>query len=108
MTRVAREVGTEGKLGGQANVQGARCLEGPHRQRQPARAQLTTQVRAIADVSTAVTKGDLTRKVAVERRARSDELKQNVNQMIANLRETTREQRRAGLAEHEPGALHAG
>ena len=57
-----KEVGTEGKLGGQAEVKGvSRRLEGPHRQREPAGASLTTQVRAIADVSTAVTQGDLTR-----------------------------------------------
>ena len=64
VTQVAREVGTEGKLGGQAQVRGRRRhLEGPHRQRQPSwRANLTDQVRGIAQVVTAVAKGDLRRK----------------------------------------------
>src|SRR3712207_8557986 len=50
---------------------------------------LTTQVRAIAEVSTAVTQGDLTRSIAVEAQGEVAELKDNINQMIANLRETT-------------------
>jgi CheY-like chemotaxis protein/HAMP domain-containing protein/GAF domain-containing protein len=91
VTRVAREVGTEGKLGGQANVEG---VSGTWKDltdnvNQMA-ASLTTQVRAIADVSTAVTQGDLTRSVAVEAQGEVAELKDNVNQMIANLAETTR------------------
>ena len=50
---------------------------------------LTTQVRAIAEVSTAVTQGDLTRSITVEAQGEVAELKDNINQMIANLRETT-------------------
>src|SRR5207245_817166 len=90
LTRVAKEVGTEGILGGQANVEGVsgvwKDLTDNFNQ---LAASLTTQVRAIADVSTAVTEGDLTRQVTVEARGEVDALKQNVNQMIANLRETT-------------------
>src|SRR5436305_7381107 len=90
VTRVAREVGTEGMLGGQANVEGVsgvwKDLTDNFNQ---LALSLTTQVRAIADVSTAVTEGDLTRQVTVEAKGEVDALKQNVNQMIANLRETT-------------------
>src|SRR5204863_10128595 len=90
VTRVAREVGTEGILGGQANVEGVsgvwKDLTDNFNQ---LAASLTTQVRAIADVSTAVTEGDLTREVTVDAKGEVDALKQNVNQMIANLRETT-------------------
>ena len=90
LTRVAREVGTEGMLGGQANVEGVsgvwKDLTDNFNQ---LALSLTTQVRAIADVSTAVTEGDLTRQVTVEAKGEVDALKQNVNQMIANLRETT-------------------
>jgi HAMP domain-containing protein/signal transduction histidine kinase/CheY-like chemotaxis protein len=90
LTRVAKEVGTEGVLGGQANVEGVsgvwKDLTDNFNQ---LAASLTTQVRAIADVSTAVTEGDLTREVTVEAKGEVDALKQNVNQMIANLRETT-------------------
>jgi len=87
---VAREVGVEGRLGGQASVPGAagswrdltdnvNLLAG----------NLTTQVRAIAEVATAVTKGDLTRSIQVATRGEVAELKDNINTMIANLRETT-------------------
>jgi CheY-like chemotaxis protein/signal transduction histidine kinase/HAMP domain-containing protein len=87
---VAREVGVEGRLGGQASVPGAagswrdltdnvNLLAG----------NLTTQVRAITEVATAVTKGDLTRSIQVETRGEVAELKDNINTMIANLRETT-------------------
>jgi CheY-like chemotaxis protein/signal transduction histidine kinase/HAMP domain-containing protein len=90
LTRVAKEVGTEGVLGGQANVEGVsgvwKDLTDNFNQ---LAASLTTQVRAIADVSTAVTEGDLTREVTVDAKGEVDALKQNVNQMIANLRETT-------------------
>jgi HAMP domain-containing protein/signal transduction histidine kinase/CheY-like chemotaxis protein len=90
VTRVAREVGTEGKLGGQAEVQGVsgtwrRLTENVNQ----LAGNLTTQVRAIAEVSTAVTKGDLTRSISVEAQGEVAELKDNINQMIANLRETT-------------------
>ena len=90
LTRVAREVGTEGMLGGQAKVEGVSGVwkELTDNFNQLA-TSLTTQVRAIADVSTAVTEGDLTRTVTVEAKGEVDALKQNVNQMIANLRETT-------------------
>jgi CheY-like chemotaxis protein/signal transduction histidine kinase/HAMP domain-containing protein len=90
VTTVAREVGVEGRLGGQANVPGAagtwRDLTDNVNQ---LAANLTTQVRAIADVSTAVTKGDLTRTIAVEAQGEVAALKDNINEMIGNLRETT-------------------
>src|SRR5881398_1242989 len=90
VTTVAREVGVEGKLGGQANVPGAagtwRDLTDNVNQ---LAANLTTQVRAIADVATAVTKGDLTRSIAVEALGEVAALKDNINEMIRNLRETT-------------------
>ncbi|AFY30750.1 HAMP domain-containing protein [Calothrix sp. PCC 7507] len=90
VTTVAREVGIEGKLGGQAKVPGAagtwRDLTDNVNE---LAATLTTQLRAIADVATAVTKGDLTRSIAVETLGEVAILKDNINQMIANLRETT-------------------
>ena len=90
VTRVAREVGTEGKLGGQAEVAG---VSGTWRHLtenvNQLAGNLTTQVRAIAEVSTAVTRGDLTRSVNVVAQGEVAELKDNVNQMIANLRSTT-------------------
>ncbi len=90
VTRVAREVGTEGKLGGQAEVEGVsgtwrRLTENVNQ----LAGNLTTQVRAIAEVSTAVTQGDLTRSISVEAQGEVAELKDNINQMIANLRDTT-------------------
>ena len=90
VTRVAREVGTEGKLGGQAEVEGVsgtwrRLTENVNQ----LAGNLTTQVRSIAEVSTAVTQGDLTRSISVEAQGELAELKDNINQMIANLRETT-------------------
>src|SRR5207248_54908 len=91
VTRVAREVGTEGRLGGQAQVRG---VSGTWKDLTDnvniMAASLTTQVRAIAEVSTAVTQGDLTRTIAVEAQGEVAELKDNINQMIANLKETTR------------------
>ena len=90
VTTVAREVGVEGKLGGQANVPGAygtwRDLTDNVNQ---LAANLTTQVRAIAEVSTAVTQGDLTRSIAVEAQGEVAALKDNLNEMIRNLRDTT-------------------
>ncbi|HEX9291690.1 MAG TPA: response regulator, partial [Anaeromyxobacteraceae bacterium] len=90
VTGVAREVGIEGKLGGQAKVPGAagtwRDLTDNVNQ---LAANLTTQVRAIAEVATAVTKGDLTRSIAVSAQGEVAALKDNINQMIANLRATT-------------------
>ncbi|MGA8016726.1 MAG: response regulator, partial [Candidatus Dormiibacterota bacterium] len=91
VTRVAREVGTEGKLGGQAEVEG---VSGTWKKLtdnvNQLASNLTTQVRAIAEVSTAVTRGDLTRQISVGAQGEVAELKDNINQMIANLRETTR------------------
>ncbi len=90
VTNVAREVGVEGRLGGQANVPGAagtwKDLTGNVNL---LAANLTTQVRAIAEVATAVTKGDLTRSIQVETRGEVAELKDNINTMIDNLRDTT-------------------
>ena len=90
VTSVAREVGVEGRLGGQANVPGAagtwKDLTGNVNL---LAANLTTQVRAIAEVATAVTKGDLTRSIQVEARGEVAELKDNINTMITNLRHTT-------------------
>ena len=91
VTRVAREVGTEGKLGGQAEVAGVSgTWRGLTENVNQLAGNLTTQVRAIAEVSTAVTQGDLTRSIAVEAQGEVAELKDNINQMIANLRETTK------------------
>ncbi|SFW73322.1 HAMP domain-containing protein [Amycolatopsis australiensis] len=94
VTRVAREVGTEGKLGGQAEVDGVsgtwqRLTESVNR----LAGNLTTQVRAIGQVATAVTAGDLTRQITVEANGELADLKDNINQMIANLKETTRTNR---------------
>ena len=90
VTRVAKEVGTEGKLGGQAEVEGVSgTWRGLTDNVNQLAGNLTTQVRAIAEVSTAVTQGDLTRSVAVEAAGEVADLKDNVNQMIANLRDTT-------------------
>jgi HAMP domain-containing protein/CheY-like chemotaxis protein/signal transduction histidine kinase len=90
VTGVAREVGVEGKLGGQANVPGAagtwRDLTDNVNQ---LAANLTNQVRAIADVATSVTKGDLTRNITVQAQGEVAALKDNINEMIRNLRETT-------------------
>jgi CheY-like chemotaxis protein/signal transduction histidine kinase/HAMP domain-containing protein len=91
VTNVAREVGIDGKLGGQARVPGAagiwRDLTANVNQ---LAANLTTQVRAIAEVATAVTKGDLTRSITVEAQGEVAQLKDNINEMIRNLRDTTR------------------
>ncbi len=90
VTSVAREVGVEGKLGGQARVPGAAgTWKDLTDNVNELAANLTGQVRAIADVATAVTKGDLTRSVQVEARGEVSELKDNINQMIGNLRDTT-------------------
>src|SRR5438874_1229256 len=90
VTTVAREVGVEGKLGGQANVPGAAgtwrdLTDNVNR----LAANLTTQLRAIADVATAVTKGDLTRSIQVEARGEVAFVKDNINEMIRNLKDTT-------------------
>ncbi len=90
VTSVAREVGVEGRLGGQANVPGAagtwKDLTGNVNL---LAANLTNQVRAIAEVATAVTKGDLTRSIQVDARGEVAELKDNINTMVDNLRGAT-------------------
>ena len=90
VTTVAREVGVQGRLGGQASVPGAagtwKALTDNVNQ---LAANLTTQVRAIAEVATAVTKGDLTRFIAVEAQGEVAALKDNINEMIRNLKDTT-------------------
>ena len=90
VTTVAREVGVEGKLGGQANVPGAAgtwrdLTDNVNR----LAANLTTQLRAIADVATAVTEGDLTRSIQVEAQGEVAFVKDNINEMIRNLKDTT-------------------
>ena len=94
VTRVAREVGTEGQLGGQAEVEGVsgtwkRLTESVN----GLASNLTTQVRAIAGVASAVAEGDLTQSITVEASGEVAELKDNINLMVANLRETTRKNR---------------
>src|SRR5229473_2827992 len=90
VTTVAREVGVDGKLGGQARVPGAagtwKALTDNVNQ---LAANLTTQVRAIAEVATAVTKGDLTQSIKVEAQGEVAALKDNINEMIRNLKDTT-------------------
>ncbi|MGI5268396.1 HAMP domain-containing protein [Nonomuraea sp. CA-218870] len=90
VTRVAREVGSEGRLGGQARVEG---VEGTWKRLTESvnelAGNLTTQVRAIATVTSGVARGDLTRSIAVEAQGELAELKDNINSMVANLRETT-------------------
>jgi HAMP domain-containing protein/signal transduction histidine kinase/DNA-binding response OmpR family regulator len=91
VTTVAREVGFEGKLGGQANVPNAAgtwrdLTDNVNRMA----SSLTSQVRSIADVATAVTKGDLSRSITVDAAGEVAALKDNINEMIRNLRETTK------------------
>jgi HAMP domain-containing protein/CheY-like chemotaxis protein len=91
VTRVAREVGTEGKLGVQAQVEGVSGVwKGLTDNVNQLAGTLTTQLRAISEVSQAVTQGDLTRSIAVEAQGEVAELKDTINQMITNLAETTR------------------
>ena len=90
VTTVAREVGAEGKLGGQANVPGAsgtwkNLTENVNQLAE----NLTTQVRAISEVASAVTQGDLTRTIGVEAKGEVEALKDTINQMISNLKATT-------------------
>ncbi len=94
VTTVAREVGFEGRLGGQASVPGAAGLwkdltDNVNR----LAAQLTSQIRAIGEVATAVTKGDLSRTIEVGARGEVGQLTENVNEMIRNLRDTTNKNR---------------
>jgi HAMP domain-containing protein/signal transduction histidine kinase/CheY-like chemotaxis protein len=94
VTNVAREVGVDGRLGGQANVPGAAgTWKDLTSNVNLLAANLTTQVRAIAEVATAVTKGDLTRTIQVDARGEVAELKDNLNTMISNLRDTTESNR---------------
>jgi signal transduction histidine kinase/HAMP domain-containing protein/ActR/RegA family two-component response regulator len=91
VTRVAREVGSEGQLGGQARVEGVsgnwkRLTTGVNE----LALNLTTQVRAIGEVASAVAKGDMSRSITVEAQGEVADLKDNVNRMVSNLRETTR------------------
>src|SRR5207247_96226 len=90
VTTVAREVGVEGKLGGQASVPGAagtwKDLTDNVNQ---LAANLTGQVRAIAEVAAAVTEGDLTRSIRVEASGEVAQLSDKINEMIRNLRDTT-------------------
>jgi len=90
VTTVAREVGVEGRLGGQAKVPGtAGTWKDLTDNVNQLAANLTNQVRAIADVATAVTQGDLTRSITVDVRGEVAELKNNINSMIGTLRATT-------------------
>ncbi|MBB2908927.1 hypothetical protein FHS43_000173 [Streptosporangium becharense] len=90
VSRVAREVGSEGKLGGQARVEGAEGIwKGLTENVNELAARLTTQVRAIAEVTTAVATGDLTRSITVDAGGEIGELKDNINMMVAVLRDTT-------------------
>jgi signal transduction histidine kinase/HAMP domain-containing protein/CheY-like chemotaxis protein len=97
VTRVAREVGSEGKLGGQAQVRG---VSGTWRHLtknvNQLASTLTTQLRAIAQVSTAVTRGDLTQQITIEAQGEVAELTDNINQMITTLRETTKKNAEQG------------
>ncbi|MGR6318312.1 HAMP domain-containing protein [Micromonospora soli] len=91
VTRVAREVGSEGRLGGQAEVEGVsgtwkRLTENVNE----LAGNLTRQVRAIAEVTSAVATGDLTRSITVDASGEVAELKDNINSMVESLRETTR------------------
>lgn len=91
VTRVAREVGSEGRLGGQAEVEGVsgtwkRLTENVNE----LAGNLTRQVRAIAEVASAVAEGDLTRSITVDASGEVAELKDNINSMVGSLRETTR------------------
>ncbi len=90
VTGVAREVGVEGKLGGQAKVPGASgTWKGLTENVNQLAANLTTQVRAIAEVAVAVTKGDLTRSITVQAEGEVAALKDTINEMIRNLKDTT-------------------
>src|SRR5690606_22097984 len=91
VTSVARDVGVEGKLGGQADVPGAAGIwRDLTNNVNELASNLTRQVRAIGDVATAVTKGDLTQSIAVEAKGELALLKDNMNQMILALAQTTR------------------
>src|SRR3989442_878955 len=111
VTRVAREVGTEGRLGGQAQVRGVGGVwkDLTDNVNQLA-ANLTTQVRNIAEVTTAVQKGDLSKKITVEVRGEILELKDTVNVMVDQLNafasEVTRVAREVGTEGRLGGQAH--
>ena len=97
VTRVAREVGREGRLGGQAEVEGVsgtwkRLTENVNE----LAGNLTRQVRAISEVTSAVATGDLTRSISVEAQGEVAELKDNINTMVRSLRETTEANQQQG------------
>jgi HAMP domain-containing protein/signal transduction histidine kinase len=111
VTRVAREVGTEGRLGGQASVPGASgTWKDLTQQVNQLAANLTTQVRNIADVTTAVQKGDLSKKITVEVRGEILELKDTINVMVDQLNafasEVTRVAREVGTEGRLGGQAH--
>jgi len=90
VTTVAREVGVQGRLGGQASVPGASGTWKDLTENVNQLAQnLTVQVRSISEVASAVTKGDLTRTIRVDAKGELEALKDTINQMIANLKDTT-------------------
>ena len=92
VSRVAREVGTEGKLGGQAEVPGALGIwKGLTDNVNNMASNLTDQVRNIASVTTGVAEGDLSRKITADAQGEVLELKQTINVMVDELRETTRQ-----------------
>src|SRR4029078_10249421 len=111
VTRVAREVGTEGKLGGQADV---KDVAGTWKDLTDSvnfmAGNLTAQVRNIADVTKAVAAGDLSRKISVDVRGEILDLKDTVNRMVDQLRsfaaEVTRASREAAHARHPGGTAH--
>ena len=103
VTTVAREVGTEGKLGGQAKVPNVAGTWKDLTDNVNFMANsLTVQVRAISDVATAVTEGDLTRSITVEAQGEVYALKNNINQMIANLQGHHPAEQGARLAQNQP------
>lgn len=92
VTRVARDVGTEGILGGQADVEGVKGMWNDLTVNVNAMAnKLTTQVRDIINVTTAVAKGDLTQKVQADCRGEIFELKSTINSMVDQLQQFARE-----------------
>ena len=109
VTTVAREVGIEGKLGGQAErARRRRHLARPDRQRQPAGGEPHRRRCAPSPTSpTAVTKGDLSQSIAVDAAGEVAALKDNINEMIRNLQGHDAEEHRAGLAEDQPREVHA-
>src|SRR5204863_2960833 len=111
VTRLAREVGTEGRLGGQASVPGASgTWKDLTQQVNQLAANLTTQVRNIAEVTTAVQKGDLSKKITVEVRGEILELKDTINVMVDQLNafasEVTRVAREVGTEGRLGGQAH--